>query len=92
MRDGRVPIWMRAIPVLGIVYLLSPIELIPDVALLPFGILDDLVVIVVCLTIFMAIVPRPIVEDHLSWIDAADITIDDLHDARRLPPPRKEKK
>jgi len=92
MRDGRVPIWMRAIPILGIVYLLSPIELIPDVALLPFGILDDLVVIVVCLTIFMAIVPRPIVEDHLSWIDAADITIDDLHDARRLPPPRKEKK
>jgi len=90
MRDRRVPIWMRAIPILGIVYLLSPIELLPDVALFPFGILDDLVAILICLTTFMAIVPRAIVEDHLSWLDAADITIDDLKDARRLPP-RREK-
>ncbi|MGH2593488.1 MAG: YkvA family protein, partial [Anaerolineae bacterium] len=64
MRDRRVPIWMRAIPILGIVYLLSPIELLPDVALFPFGILDDLVVILICLTIFMTIVPRAIVDDH----------------------------
>ena len=91
MRDSRVPIWMRAIPFFGIVYLLSPIELLPDVALLPFGILDDLVVLIVCLTIFMAIVPREIVEDQLSWLDAADITIDDLGDAPRLSPPRKDR-
>jgi len=90
MRDARVPIWMRAIPVLGFVYLISPIELLPDFALLPFGILDDLIVILVCLTLFMAIVPRDIVDDHLSWLDAADITIDDLESARRLPPGRKK--
>ncbi|HEY4687945.1 MAG TPA: DUF1232 domain-containing protein [Anaerolineae bacterium] len=88
MRDHRVPIWMRAIPLIGFVYLISPIELLPDVALLPFGILDDLVVIILCLTLFMALVPREIVEDHLSWLDAADITIDDLQDVRRLPPRR----
>ena len=91
MRDSRVPVWMRAIPVVGIVYLFSPIELLPDVALLPFGILDDVVVMLVCLTIFMAIVPRPIVEDQLSWLDAADITIDDLGNAPRLSPPHRDK-
>ena len=88
MRDRRVPIWMRAIPILGFVYLVSPIELLPDVALLPFGILDDLVVIVICLTIFLAIVPQEIVKDHASWLNAADISIEDLQDARRLPPGR----
>ena len=88
MRDNRLPIWMRAIPILGLVYLVSPIELLPDVTLLPFGILDDLVVIVICLTVFIAMAPRSIVDEHLSWLDAADITIDDLQDARRLPPGR----
>ncbi|HLF26907.1 MAG TPA: hypothetical protein VJG32_11270 [Anaerolineae bacterium] len=90
--DRRVPIWMRAIPVVGLVYLFSPIELLPDAAVLPFSLLDDLIVIVVCLTVFLALVPRPIIDDHLSWLDAADITIEDLQDARRrLPPARKEK-
>ncbi len=86
MRDHRLPIWLRAIPIVGIVYLLSPIELLPDVPLFPFGLLDDLVVIGVCLTLFMAMAPRDVVDDHVGWLDAADITIDDLQDARRLPP------
>lgn len=90
LRDPRVPIWMRAIPIAGLLYLVSPIELLPDFTLLPFGILDDLIVILVCLTIFLAIVPKDIIDDHLGWIDAADITIDDLQDARRLPPGRKK--
>lgn len=90
MRDPRVPLWMRAIPIFGIIYLLSPIELLPDVALVPFGLLDDLVVNIICLTLFMALVPQEIVQDHASWLDAADITIDDLQDVRRLPP-RKDK-
>jgi uncharacterized membrane protein YkvA (DUF1232 family) len=86
MRDSRVPIWMRAIPILGLIYLISPIELMVDFALLPFGILDDLVVIILCLTIFVALVPRPIIQDHASWLDAADISIEDLQATRRLPP------
>jgi uncharacterized membrane protein YkvA (DUF1232 family) len=92
MRDSRVPLWMRAIPILGIVYMFSPIGLIPDFTFLPLGILDNLIVITICLTIFMAIVPRAIVDDHLSWLDAADITIDDLRDTPRLSPPRRGKK
>jgi len=91
MRDGRVPIWMRLIPLVGIVYLLSPIELMPDIALLPFGLLDDVVVIIVCLTIFVAIVPKEVMEEQRGWLDAADITIDDLEETRRLPPNGEEK-
>ena len=87
MRDRRVPIWLKLIPLVGILYLISPIELLPDVALFPFGILDDVVVIVLCLIIFVAMVPRAIIDDHISWLDAADITMDDLQeDRRRLPP------
>ncbi|HKZ82526.1 MAG TPA: DUF1232 domain-containing protein [Anaerolineae bacterium] len=91
MRDSRVPIWMRLIPLVGIVYLLSPIELMPDIALLPFGLIDDLVVIIICLTIFLALAPKDIVDDHRGWLDAADITIDDLQETRRLPPNGEEK-
>ena len=66
-------------------------ELMPDIALLPFGLLDDLVVIIVCLTIFVAIVPKEVMEEHRGWLDAADITIDDLQETRRLPPNGEEK-
>ena len=42
MRDKTVPRRKKALVVLGIIYLLLPVDLIPPV-LFPFGFLDDLV-------------------------------------------------
>ena len=39
-RDARVPGWTKLIPLAGLVYLLSPIDLIPDLMLPGLGQLD----------------------------------------------------
>ncbi len=44
LRDDRVPIGAKAIAVAGVGYLLSPLDLLPDILLGPLGFLDDLLV------------------------------------------------
>lgn len=54
--DERVPLWQKAIPVAAALYLVSPLDLIPDV--LPvIGQLDDLAVLLA------------LVAEHLAYID-----------------------
>ena len=43
-RSPRTPLWLKAAMVGVVLYLVSPIDLIPDV-LLGFGIIDDLVLV-----------------------------------------------
>ena len=79
MQDSRVSVVIKIIPIVGLLYAISPIDLLPDVAF-PFGILDDIVVVITALTMFVPLVPHKIVEEQISWMDAAEITIDDLQD------------
>jgi len=44
LRDGRVPGWVKMIPFAGLLYFLSPIDLIPDMAIPGLGEIDDVVV------------------------------------------------
>lgn len=88
MQDSRVPFVIKVIPIVGFLYAISPIDLLPDIAL-PFGLLDDIVVVIITLTLFVTLVPREIVEEQISWMDAAELTIDDIQDlqedSRTLP-------
>ena len=43
LRDPRVPVWIKALPILAILYWLLPIDLIPD-PILVIGWLDDLLI------------------------------------------------
>jgi uncharacterized membrane protein YkvA (DUF1232 family) len=65
-RDRRVPAVAKAIPMLSLLYVIMPFDLIPD-WLLGLGQLDDLVVVVLGLRLFVA-VASPI----LSARDHAD--------------------
>ena len=66
--DERVPLWQKAIPVEAAVYLVSPLDLIPDV--LPvLGQLDDLAVLLGSLRLFRSLAPAALVEEHLAYID-----------------------
>ena len=67
MRDPRVSIWPKALLVVGVLYLLSPIDLIPD-ALPVIGEVDDLVVLVVVCRLFMYLCPPEVVRDHVRRI------------------------
>ena len=66
--DERVPLWQKAIPVAAAVYLVSPVDLIPDV--LPVvGQLDDLAVLLGSMRLFRSLVPAALIEEHLAYID-----------------------
>ena len=66
--DERVPLWQKAIPVAAALYLVAPLDLIPD--FLPLlGHLDDLAVLMGSLRLFRSLVPPALIEEHLAYID-----------------------
>ena len=68
-RDRRVSIWPKALLLLGLLYVISPVDLIPDV--IPFvGELDDLVVVIAVCRMFMYMCPREVVQEHVRQIAA----------------------
>jgi uncharacterized membrane protein YkvA (DUF1232 family) len=69
MRDPRVSIWPKALLVIGVVYVLSPLDLIPDL-LLGIGQLDDAVMLIVLLRLFVYLCPADIVREHVRRIGA----------------------
>jgi uncharacterized membrane protein YkvA (DUF1232 family) len=65
MFDPRVPLWLKTIVPASLVYLISPIDFIPDV--IPgLGQLDDLAVIVIGVKLFIELCPPEIVREHMQ--------------------------
>jgi uncharacterized membrane protein YkvA (DUF1232 family) len=59
--DERVPVFVKAIPILAILYALWPIDLIPD--LFPaLGQLDDIAILLLALNWFIQASPSDVVE------------------------------
>jgi len=54
--DSRVPLTTKLVPLLMVLYLLMPIDIIPD-ALLGLGQVDDLVLVLVGLRMFISLSP-----------------------------------
>jgi uncharacterized membrane protein YkvA (DUF1232 family) len=66
LKDERVSEWVKLIPLVGLIYLLSPIDLIPDLMLPGLGELDDVAVILLSLKAFVNLCPPAIVSEHLE--------------------------
>jgi uncharacterized membrane protein YkvA (DUF1232 family) len=65
--DRRVSIWPKALMVLSLLYLASPIDIIPDV--IPVvGEVDDLIVLIVVCRLFMRMCPPEVVQEHVHRI------------------------
>ena len=71
IRDPEVPFYLKLLPFIGIVYLLSPIDFVPDV-LVGLGQLDDLTVLLVGTKIFIELAPPHIVAKHREAIRVSD--------------------
>lgn len=71
--DPRVPLLTKLLPVGVLIYLLSPVDLVPDVVPV-LGQLDDLFAIVLGVRAFIALCPPEVVQFHQSG-------------ARDFPPP-----
>ena len=66
LHDGRVPGWVKLIPAAGLIYLLSPIDFIPDLMLPGLGEVDDVLVLLLALKMFVDLSPPGVVSQHLD--------------------------
>jgi uncharacterized membrane protein YkvA (DUF1232 family) len=64
MMDRRVPLWTKFIIPAGIVYLILPFDVLPD--MVPaLGRIDDLLAIVFSVGLFLALAPGKVVSEHI---------------------------
>jgi len=73
--DGRVGFWPKLIPILALIYLVSPIDLIPAALLgplAPLGAVDDLGFIVLALNLFVKAAPPDVVREYLRLFSRQD--------------------
>src|SRR5512143_3563444 len=68
--DRRVSPWLKIIPIAGIAYLISPLDLIPDIALPVIGELDDAAILWLTNALFIELCPPEIVDEHVKAIAA----------------------
>lgn len=64
LRDPRVPVGPKAIALLGVAYVLSPIDLLPEPLLGPLGLVDDLIVVAAALSRIVNDVHPDLVRAH----------------------------
>ena len=63
MLDRRVPLAVKLLPVAGLAYVVMPYDIIRDIPLI--GWLDDLIVLVPSILLFLVLAPREVVSEHL---------------------------
>ena len=70
IRDRRVSVLAKAVPLFALGYLISPLDLVPD--FLPIlGQLDDLGLMLVALELFLRLCPKDVVSHHRGAIEQA---------------------
>lgn len=64
LRDNEVPFYLKLMPLLAVIYVFFPADLIPDIVPL-FGQLDDVTAILVGAKMFIEMAPQDIVNRHI---------------------------
>ena len=65
MIDRRIPLGLKLILPVALIYLISPLDIVPDI--LPvLGRIDDILVIFISIAIFLGLSPRKILIEHLQ--------------------------
>ncbi len=65
LKDRRVPVWVKAIPVLSLVYLAVPVDIVSDF-FVGLGQLDDLAILALGYRLFIGLAPPHVVREHLN--------------------------
>jgi uncharacterized membrane protein YkvA (DUF1232 family) len=68
LKDSRVPLYLKALPIASLVYLVSPIDFIPDV-LIGLGQLDDIGAVLIGIETFIKLCPQDVVAEIRADID-----------------------
>jgi uncharacterized membrane protein YkvA (DUF1232 family) len=64
MGDKRVNFFLKLLPIVATIYVLSPIDLIPAAVVPLIGALDDAAVIWLGTTLFVSLCPNEVVREH----------------------------
>jgi uncharacterized membrane protein YkvA (DUF1232 family) len=70
--DRRVNPWLKIIPIAGVAYLISPIDIIPDVILPVIGELDDAAVLWLTNYLFIELCPPDVVNEHVKALTVSN--------------------
>ncbi len=70
--DKRVPLVLRVLVPLAILYFILPIDLIPDFARPGFGRADDLIIVALAVLLLTKLAPQHVVDEHLGKPPATD--------------------
>ena len=89
MGDRRVNFFLKLLPVGALIYLVSPIDIIPGAVLPVIGALDDAAVIWLGATLFVSLCPDEVVQEHMqvlqqvvpgTWRDTQDVPEEEVID------------
>src|SRR5689334_5306208 len=66
--DKRVSPWLKLVPIAGIVYLFSPLDVVPDIAFPVLGQLDDVAILWLTNHFFIEFCPPEVVREHVKQL------------------------
>jgi uncharacterized membrane protein YkvA (DUF1232 family) len=66
--DRRVPLWYKASACCGLVYIFSPLDVVPDF-ITGIGLLDDIIVALLIMQAFLELAPQAVVEEHCAKLN-----------------------
>ena len=68
LKDSRISLFPKLIPLAAVAYIISPIDLLPDFVL-GLGQVDDVGIALLGVALFMEVCPRAIVDEHRAALD-----------------------
>lgn len=62
--DRRVSLWLKVSALSGLIYIFSPLDVMPDVS--GIGLLDDIIISLLIMQAFLETAPKAVVDEHLT--------------------------
>ena len=82
IQDSRVPPYVKAVPFLLLLYLISPIDIIPDVIPV-LGYFDDVVITLLAFMLILKLTSGTVVQDLVQRAREADVKPPVNHDEQQ---------
>ena len=73
-KDPRVPLSPKLMLVAAMVYIVSPVDLIPDFLIPVFGFTEDIIILMLVLKYFVKVSPQEVVWEHVKQIEQEEKT------------------
>ncbi len=68
LKDRRTPFYLKLLFVISILYIISPLDIIPEAVFSVFGIVDDAGLFLLMLKLFLRLCPPHVVQEHAAEI------------------------